>query len=632
MIKISVSFINTFREYLYNIRNYQGEDKFTTEDIIDMIKGDYKHSKYAELGTAYHKVLESPDTTYNKEHNIFETDGIVFTPENIMPALEIIDYRFPFEVAIEKEYKIEGHNVLLKGRVDQLVGSRVVENKTCWGLYDYDKYAMSCQWGFYLEMFELKTIQFNVFEMREKSGEYQLVDIHRFKEYINDDIKRRNLDVLTELVRFIYSNELESYFQIKKKVENKMKINKIHISNVLGISEFSFEAGQFNSIEGKNGSGKSSFLEAIKLAIKGSKDATIIKNGNKKGEVVLIFDEGTHLKRTFNGSKSKLELYSQRGEAIKKPQSVLNDLTDVLSTNPIEFITAKAKERTQLMLDAVPIKVNESDLKEMLNGSFELANIQNFENHGLQILDIAHSNIYNERTIVNRQMKEKQSTINGINIESIPLDIPLDDLKKEKSELDLKIDESRMKKDDYLQSLMNKEAEEVELIRAKFNQQKQNLNDKFNQSLVERQELKANLQSKLDNYSQYESMKTIVNQNKKQLESLKNNSENLSNDLVKLEKYKTSLLKELPIKGLEVRDSEIYFDNVPFDRLNTASKIDIAIEIAKIRVGDLKLICVDGLEVFDAETLTAFKVKSEESNLQMFVTRVTNNDFEVINN
>jgi len=630
MIKISVSFINTFREYLYNVPNYQGEVKFTTEDIIDMIKGEYKHSKFAELGSAYHKILEAPEETYNQQHNIFEHDGIVFTPENVMPSFEVLDYRFPFEVPIKKEYKIDGYDVLLSGRVDQLAGSMIVENKTCWGLYDYEKYSKSCQWGFYLEMFGLKTLQYNIFEMKETAGELKLIDIHTFREYINEDVISRNHEVLKELVHFIYNNNLENYFKIKE-TEIKMKINKIHIQNVLGISEFSFEAGKFNSIEGKNGSGKTSFLEAIKLAIKGSKDATIVKNGSEQGEVVLVFDEGTSLKRTFKGSKSKLELYDNRGELIKKPQSILNDLTDVLSTNPIEFITAKPKERTQLMLDAVPIKVGENELKNVLNGTMEIANINDFNQHGLQVIDYAHLNIFNERTLINRQIKEKTATIKDMTIDEIPLNISIDDLKEQLREIENSIDEARNKKDDYLQSIRNKEAEEIENVRKKYELQRQNLNDKFNENLNGKLTEKANLEAKFNSYAEFDSMRRIVEQNKRQLELLNADSSSLSEALKKLDEYKSSLLKELPIDGLEVKDGEIYFDNVPFDRLNTAKKVDIAIEIAKIRVGDLKLICVDGLEVFDNETLLEFKTKAEESDLQMFVTKVTDKDFKVIN-
>ncbi|CAH1654942.1 Exonuclease SbcC [Hyphomicrobiales bacterium] len=58
-----------------------------------------------------------------------------------------------------------------------------------------------------------------------------------------------------------------------------MKIHHIRISNILGVDQLEFEAGQFNEISGQNGTGKTSVLEAIKSVTQTGHDATLLRKG-----------------------------------------------------------------------------------------------------------------------------------------------------------------------------------------------------------------------------------------------------------------------------------------------------------------------------------------------------------------
>jgi len=89
------------------------------------------------------------------------------------------------------------------------------------------------------------------------------------------------------------------------------------------------------------------------------------------------------------------------------------------------------------------------------------------------------------------------------------------------------------------------------------------------------------------------------------------------------------LLSGLPIPGLEVREGEIFRDGVPFDRLNTAAQVEIAVEVAKLRAADLGVVCVDRIECLDSTTLEAFKQSALESGLQLFITRVSDEEFAI---
>ena len=55
----------------------------------------------------------------------------------------------------------------------------------------------------------------------------------------------------------------------------------------------------------------------------------------------------------------------------------------------------------------------------------------------------------------------------------------------------------------------------------------------------------------------------------------------------------------------------------------------VAIEIAKLRAGDLAICCVDRFEALSPDTLAEFKKRAEASNLQLIVTRVDRGELTI---
>jgi hypothetical protein len=108
-------------------------------------------------------------------------------------------------------------------------------------------------------------------------------------------------------------------------------------------------------------------------------------------------------------------------------------------------------------------------------------------------------------------------------------------------------------------------------------------------------------------------------QGKAEAESL-----SLTDGLGRLEALKGELLKTLPIKGYEVRDGQDYKDGIPFERVNKAKQVAVALQVAKLLAKDLRLVCVDNLECLDADTFAAFeKAALSNQDFQFVVTRVT---------
>ena len=134
-----------------------------------------------------------------------------------------------------------------------------------------------------------------------------------------------------------------------------MNLIKFQIRNILGIDNLEYEPGKITTISGQNASGKTSVLEAIKGALGGGHDGTLLKNGKEEGEVVLIFDNGETLRKKINRDKSSVVFEDQEGKKMKLGASYVKEIVDSVGINPIQILTADSKARIKLLLDSVPM-------------------------------------------------------------------------------------------------------------------------------------------------------------------------------------------------------------------------------------------------------------------------------------
>jgi hypothetical protein len=428
-----------------------------------------------------------------------------------------------------------------------------------------------------------------------------------------------------------------------------MRISHIRIQNVLGIDQLEFSPEGFTTISGRNGAGKTSVLEAIKAVVKGGHDATLLRKGAKEGEIVLVLDDGTEARKRVTETNSTLDV-KQGGKKVAKPQAAIQALTDMLSVNPVEFLNAPAKDRVRVLLESMPLQVDTARLSGIV-GWIEQPRPGE---HGLHTLDRVHKQVYDARTGTNRAVKEKSGTISqlrqalppegaGVEGDEGELQAKLDEingaLEAEKARIDNKLAGLRAEKDAKVQEkreAIAKLQEEINQLNADFiaiegkaNTQRQKAIEKNG---TDSAPVKAALQRIRDDRESYarrqQTLDTIASL-ETELESLEEEAAKQTKALCDIESYKLELLGSLPIEGLEVRDGELFRDGVPFDRLNTAQQVDIAVEIAKVRAGELGVVCVDGLELLDNAFFEEFKARAEVSELQFFVTKVTDDEMSI---
>lgn len=437
-----------------------------------------------------------------------------------------------------------------------------------------------------------------------------------------------------------------------------MKIQHLKIENILGIQNLELTpGGTLTEISGDNGLGKTSILEAVKAATQTGHDATLLRKGADKGEIVLVMDNGIELHKRVTATKSSLDLVKD-GKKIPKATDTIKGLTDLLSVNPVDFLTAPKKKRVEVLLEAMPIEADPTRL-EQITGIPVTAQPGV---HGLALIEMLHQQVYDDRTGTNRAVKEKESTINQLEL-AMPeapggMEGDEDDLRAkidqaqaardaETRRIDTKLsgirndsaarvqalkDEAQAKID----AIRNELAESVERerstladIESKAAKQRQKAVDAFNEAAQPLSTAIAAIAANRDAAAKRKvTLETIANM-EAEAHDLREDAKKQTDALTALEAYKSELLNSLPIPGLEVRDGEVLRNGISFDRLNTAQQVDIAIEIAKLRAGDLAICCVDRFEALSPTTLEAFIERAKQSNLQLFVTRVDAGDMTI---
>jgi len=427
-----------------------------------------------------------------------------------------------------------------------------------------------------------------------------------------------------------------------------MQISHVTIRNILGVTELEFDAGSFNAITGPNGTGKTSVLEAVKATTQCGHDATLLRKGATEGEVVLVLDDGSSIHRRVTAAATKTDLIRD-GKKTARPTDAIKALTDALAVNPVDFLRAPDKDRTRVLLESMPLEVDTERLAEISGIDVDADPAI----HGLQVIETVRRQVYDDRTGTNRAVREKDATINQLRAALPPAP---EGVEGDEASLQARIDEAQNAYQAEADRIAAKLAGIVAQSNTAMKSAAAEVQAKIDAIRHEHQQAEEAERRRLAGIEATETRDGIVDPLKRakaviaanreaaaarqttlatiatlttELADLQSDAEQQSKALTDIEAYKLELLSSLPIPGLAVIDGVIERDGVPFDRLNTAQQVDIAVEIAKLRAGSLGVICVDGIELLDTKAFEAFRTRCLESGLQLFVSRVSDADFSI---
>lgn len=195
-----------------------------------------------------------------------------------------------------------------------------------------------------------------------------------------------------------------------------MKISKLKIENLYGIEQLELD-GKSIELTGTNGAGKSSVLDAIRLALtNNSKRKYIVKNGETEGRVLVKLDDGITIDRKKRTNKSDYKsVKDENGNEINSPETFLKDIFTPLQLEPVEFLSMSEQEQNRLLLNLIEFN---KDKKEYIAEKFgEIPSWVNYDDSIIEILNQIQSKegqYYQTREDINRQIRGGLAIINDI--------------------------------------------------------------------------------------------------------------------------------------------------------------------------------------------------------------------------
>lgn len=211
-----------------------------------------------------------------------------------------------------------------------------------------------------------------------------------------------------------------------------MNVKKIKIKNLFGITEYEAD-GSSLEITGKNGVGKTSIIDAIRLALTNRSDRDyIVRNGETEGEVIIETDNDIRIDRKIRTNQADYKSVKKNGAEVGSPESFLKDIFTPLQLSPVEFLSMDKKKQNAIILDMIEYDWSLENIKEWFG---EIPDWVSYEQNILQVLnDIQAENgfYFMHRQDVNRDIRNKRAFIEEIG-NSLPVNYEAE--KWEKAEL-----------------------------------------------------------------------------------------------------------------------------------------------------------------------------------------------------
>lgn len=173
-----------------------------------------------------------------------------------------------------------------------------------------------------------------------------------------------------------------------------MKIVNLYAENVMGLKVVEVAPeGNVVLVGGDNGSGKSSLLNAIFLALAGSAAskgiARPVRDGEHQARVQLDLGE-IIVTRTWKDDRTYLKVETADGARMTSPQTVLDELVGALTFDPLAFMRAHPKDQVTQVLS-------------LLDLPFDVA-----------VKDAERQRLYDERTVVGREERSLKGQLDGM--------------------------------------------------------------------------------------------------------------------------------------------------------------------------------------------------------------------------
>lgn len=416
-------------------------------------------------------------------------------------------------------------------------------------------------------------------------------------------------------------------------------IVRLQIRSFLGIKELDIKPGKVTVITGANEVGKTSIIEAIREGFQAKgKQPQLVRLGEDKAEILIDLGE-MQVDRRITDTGNYLDVKTH-GAKLDSPQSFLNDLIgSALSFNPVDFFLAGAKQQREMLLQAIPIVVTDDDLNEWFGATFDVDTDQ----HGLEVLSDVEKAAYELRHAMAAVKKDQQATVDVLG-EKIPDGFDVEgwraaDVSQIHAEIQAAADAEAQK------AQLEKNMVEVQHQQDTVEKTIANLKSQLEQKEMESSVL-------IDNYTEFEMEFHAIEVPDASVAKSKLNeyseAKAILHDVDALEEAANKLVEtdatwqvwdnavtvarekpqelldqaNIPIEGLVVTAEAITLNGVTIENLSDSQKVKFGLQVVKSLNPDFRVICIDGAEKLDRNSLNILLAEAADDDFQYFITRV----------
>ncbi len=392
-----------------------------------------------------------------------------------------------------------------------------------------------------------------------------------------------------------------------------MKIVKLTAENIKKLVAVEITPnGSVVKITGKNGAGKTSVLDAIWWGLGGTENIQDkpIRTGQKKAKIEIDLGDMI-VRRTFTEKNSSLVIENKEGLKYNSPQSMLDNLLGKLSFDPLGFMRLDTAKQFETLKSLTGVDTSDIETKR--------------------------KTAYEERTIVNRELKSVESQYNAINV---PLDVPEKEIssaemagKITKANEVINNHEKAVEKNKHLtddiargQAKIDQLKEEIkkceEVVKKLEVEREQNL-PLTKVDLPDVKVLQAEL-SNVDTRNKAFRLKQDKDKLKKELDEQKKKSEKLTTDIETLDQEKLSRVSsaKFPIEGLAFGEGFVTYGGLPLDQASDAEKLRVSMAMAMAMNPKLRVLRITDGSLLDSNSMRIIEEMAKNKDYQVWIEAV----------
>lgn len=406
----------------------------------------------------------------------------------------------------------------------------------------------------------------------------------------------------------------------------------VQVDNILRVVSADVTLGEgVVVVSGDNAQGKSSFLNAIEMALLGKRaeSEVPIHEGHATGRVEIILGRDGKprftIERSFKrGSPSKLIVRCADGTAPASPQKMLDELLGLRTWDPMEFAEppgektdeGRRKKQVEMLLRACPLSI---DLDKWAKD---------------------RTAAYDARTDANRDVKRVRSAIDAMPVAVEPgADEDVSGMQaryRSAAETNARIAEAKRSVDSIYVAIVNcdEDIAELEARIASLRSKRALYADQLAGATAAAQAEPVNVDAVAAELSAAQSRnaeRAVARERKAQrdgtlakLREYEKVSSAWDDEIARLDAAREKALAaaKFPVPGLSVDEAGILFKGRPFSQASTAETIEVSLAIGAALSGDLKTMFVrDGNDLGKA-ALERISAWAKSNGHQLIIERV----------